>query len=90
MAVAAANAFHVPDSMLFAAALIERSAALSMRSTRLGPRPGDRPLVYGAGTGQVSLIGTNPTRLEHVRSFDFDPVSTSIEAVPTAPVKRYD
>lgn len=105
VAVPAANAYKIPESMSFrAAALVEPVSCAVHALDRLGLTSGDRVLIYGAGTmglilaqllkrsgaGQVSLIDTNPTRLEQVRSFGFNSVGTSIEVVPDAPEKRYD
>jgi 2-desacetyl-2-hydroxyethyl bacteriochlorophyllide A dehydrogenase len=95
-AVLATHTFHLPDSITFPeAALCEPLSCVVHGFNRLRPRPGDTYLVYGAGTmglmlaqyarfagaRAVALVDINDARLERARTFGFDTVGRSLDAV---------
>jgi 2-desacetyl-2-hydroxyethyl bacteriochlorophyllide A dehydrogenase len=105
VAVPAANAYKIPDSMSFGAAALAEPVSCAVHALdRLDLRPGDRVLIYGAGTmglilaqlldragaSQVSFVDKNPGRLDQVRRFGFNSVGPSTAAISDAPGRGYE
>ena len=105
VAVPQRTLYPLPDSMTFAAALIEPVACVVHAFHRLQPQPGDTYLIYGAGpmglqnaqvarfhgASHVAIVDINPSRLERARSvFGFDLLGATLDEVRHVAPRGFD
>ena len=105
VAIPEGNAYVIPDSMSFAAAAMAEPVSCAVHAIdRLQPRPGERALVYGAGTAgliiaqllragdtaQVTLLNRSRKRLQNARDLGFSSVGKSLDEIEDPPPGGYD
>jgi 2-desacetyl-2-hydroxyethyl bacteriochlorophyllide A dehydrogenase len=105
VAVPAANAYLLPDSISFAAAaLVEPVSCVVHALDRLKCEAGSPVLIYGAGTmglilaqllrhtgaGPVSLLDPNKNRLLQAESFGFTSLGSKLDDLSSPPTGGYD
>jgi 2-desacetyl-2-hydroxyethyl bacteriochlorophyllide A dehydrogenase len=105
VAVPERSVYPIPESMSFkGAALVEPVSCVVHGFDMLQPRVGESYLIYGAGpmglqnaqlaryngARVVAIIDINPDRLDIARSFGFDVVGTSLDAVRHVASRGFD